>query len=1326
MACNKERAVNRIRDIISSSELDGRSTEARQIMQMASEVLNSIENKTDGIDLKGVPVIEELDKDLELNVTDKLEIPGKIRDNVGVYANKEQDKFQYWTNRMNNFLSGGTIEVFNSQGGRYTVRVRRVSVRPDGFVDVVVNSSNSGKEYRYIVNPYTGRTNNDTFIGIFENMYDRLRSFSSSPSATLDTSRYDKIEEDLNNDITKVKSIVRELEQYDNISISEEHSKQLDDTISLFVDGSKEFIPRLRVFLDTEAEENGGHLVLRGKRRGDLYLAAGSRDQQFAGDMSTKEVVAHELIHAAVEFGREYNKDVTAPTMRRIYDIHERIIDTLVPEDLMPTNSPYSSEIERENAEKLLDYMKGRNGVAEFIAHGLTNEALIRKLKETPFREKERPEGNIFERMWSLVEELFNRAFDVVRGERGASKYDVLLKLSLDLAKANNKTVNRAKRGYIEKAGEQLDSVNKYINNLATKLGDRFIRDSLPDLPEGANKIQSAIYIARHASALAFNPKFRATFERMLSTMLGEFGRPEGTIQSIIRGFRDTDSLQRSVEIMGQASDKIDQTKLEIRKAISDMVIKGFEERPSNEELNALGLGVVETDLSVLNEYSDSQIKSMFNNEEALNNRVAEVQASLFESTSRNNAFYYSNQAKKLGKFMATGLGDETTQLNADSIAMKLNDEPNRIANPDREIVRLIDELATLESIRFLSQETRDIVSNVMNKDFLGVKNIMAYQQSLKSESDKVFEDAPLNKVKGYSKDILDSNVSIQVASLSREQELLDQGFKLERRLVKSRHDESTTDLGLFVSNDYAVQEFRRAGIRLTDKGRKGTTITDVHRIDDSRVGRVKARREIEKINVLRVSDVATQHTKLLSDDELFVGRVPIINRDGTPIDYRYTMSKDEKARLLNRNTSANLLLGHAHASIYDKVNTSSFNERLVDLALEDRDKNYTGGKFGRNGKEYVEIGPAAETQELRELWAVLPTEVRNIINRSSEEGFLPVRRDLLNSYFGYRDITITDNELIGRLTNTQQKSMLRQAENVWKDIVAWSKVDIVIRTPAVLIGNVISNFILSLQLGVNPSKVLAWQLEGVQELRNYRNWHREWTGLVAARNAGNLTGENVHRIETLERRLEQSPIRDMIDRGLFTSITEDIGSDELQNTNRIGSLIDSALEGKPKFVQDGVNTLFLTERSSIYKALLTATQYSDFVARYGLYRSYRERGFSKNRALNQITDAFINYDVPDSKVLQYLNNIGLVMFTKYFLRIQKVLRQGGQRSPLQFIAVMLGQEVMTGDLEDVMDQSLIDKNWSNIVHMPWEHLKNVIVPSGTELAYTVYDKTIG
>ena len=99
----------------------------------------------------------------------------------------------------------------------------------------------------------------------------------------------------------------------------------------------------------------------------------------------------------------------------------------------------------------------------------------------------------------------------------------------------------------------------------------------------------------------------------------------------------------------------------------------------------------------------------------------------------------------------------------------------------------------------------------------------------------------------------------------------------------------------------------------------------------------------------------------------------------------------------------------------------------------------------------------------------------------------------------------------------------------------------------------------------------------------------------------------------------------------------------------------------------------FMTHDTPLYKGLSQVNQLSDFVGRYVLYKhltSRKNNPLSKEDAVQKASDVFVNYDIAMHPGMQYLDDHGFMMFTKYFLRIQKVLLRLTRDNPLR---VLLG-----------------------------------------------------
>jgi hypothetical protein len=63
--------------------------------------------------------------------------------------------------------------------------------------------------------------------------------------------------------------------------------------------------------------------------------------------------------------------------------------------------------------------------------------------------------------------------------------------------------------------------------------------------------------------------------------------------------------------------------------------------------------------------------------------------------------------------------------------------------------------------------------------------------------------------------------------------------------------------------------------------------------------------------------------------------------------------------------------------------------------------------------------------------------------------------------------------------------------------------------------------------------------------------------------------------------------------------------------------------------------------------------------------------------AIQAASDAFINYDIPSHRKLQWANDMGLVMFTKYLIRIQKVILYLARNHPLSSLTTLLLNQYM-------------------------------------------------
>jgi hypothetical protein len=143
-----------------------------------------------------------------------------------------------------------------------------------------------------------------------------------------------------------------------------------------------------------------------------------------------------------------------------------------------------------------------------------------------------------------------------------------------------------------------------------------------------------------------------------------------------------------------------------------------------------------------------------------------------------------------------------------------------------------------------------------------------------------------------------------------------------------------------------------------------------------------------------------------------------------------------------------------------------------------------------------------------------------------------------------------------------------------------------------------------------------------------------------------------------------------------------------------------------------------------MFKLLNNTVKYSDFVGRYVLHKHTiaennklpKDKQLSKSDIMTFIAEAFIQYDLPDPKSLDFANSIGLFMFTKYFVGIQKVIRkQVKDRSLSSALALTANYALL--DLSVIQDSSMFVKDLGIMMHLnPLDIVETGVTPSGLEI----------
>lgn len=1125
---------------------------------------------------------------------------------------------------------------------------------------------------------------------------------------------YLALEKDLNRDTAAMKKLAEKLEELSGTKTEEGHKNYL---MSMFDLINPMFMPKMRMYLNTAADKTRGEVQLDSKK---ILLNVTKNPTIGNNEMGGLEMYVHEIFHALTGYAVESRDPKVRDTIRRIEQLQMIARKHTTWKIFMPEVS-LDAKREEEIARARYEYVfnnKDGNGLHEFISHGLTNQRLMKVLKGIQATEPHKGKETLLDKLARYVKTILDIVLlDYNWDKSNKDSYTSLMELSFKLMESNNKALNRAKKdeSLVAKAYAAIPNANKWSADKLKELGEWMVSKGFDEPPRNGSRFEYAKWMAKYSIRLLFDEDMK----HFRTMVLAAFGaKPEGFLQNVIRDMGDPDKLQRSLEDLQNMSDAVDRDREHMVATVKKAVMEGFKTHPTKVQQEAMTIVALDTDLSsIYDEFKGKALADILSDPQKLEEVITKVKTRLAR-LDRENFNWNSSQSHGLGFYLATHVSGIAQNLNAENIAKGVLSSKKR-GKPNKDVVAAIDTLSTLYGLKYTPQEAKNVFAEMVSKEPRGVANLMNIHKGFKNESKELLFNKNTYVIKGYTKELFDDSVSVLIKPASMEAEMRADGYDLVEVLEKNPMDTSKEKMAIYKSKLFVTQSYNRAATRLTSLSRKGTTLTSIRFSGNEQLARRQAERDKKRLDIKRKEAVEAmekgEYTPVYEDN-----LSPVTNQMGEVLDYRYMMLKSRKKELLDQDIEAPEVLGRMMGSIIDKVGTKDQNKAVLAEIHADMKENYIPGLvYGKNNMEYIKIEENSPDEKVRELYKILPTNFKEAVS-NSEGGYIAVRRDMYVDYFGFRNLSITDASWIMAFTPQEFKTIIRIIEKIWQEIISISKVDIIIRTPVVILGNILSNFMYSVQTGSSPLHVAKLQLQNLRNLKDYLNTSRELEELKVAKVSGNILKKDTSKIAMLQERLKRNPIHTLAEAGMLQTISEDMATKDTKSSNKLSQYADEKMEFLPEMVRDGIHWLYLSEKTSFFKFISQATQYSDLVARATEYQLLLEQGMNPEKAKKQVLDVFINYNKPATNVEQYLNDMGLVMFTKYFKRIQRTLRTTAKDKPVSLLLALLGQEFIFGDIADVTDQSLLSKNYGAILQNPMDHIMRAITPSAVEGVFSV------
>ena len=969
------------------------------------------------------------------------------------------------------------------------------------------------------------------------------------------------------------------------------------------------------------------------------------------------------------------------------------------PKDLYKGDWSKATKAEKATAQAKWDHLfkitQENDHLARFssmVSGSAEVNALLANVK-TDSGNKVSKDADINEKVQSYVMKAVEFLAQLISGVKSGAPVSEYVKSAL---KSVAKVDLKYRGGIVNKINEQISKVEHKIDDVVMK-SRRKVASKIPAM---VSTTVPEVTLVRNVATSAIEGTLMDNLKNTRETILNHSSGKLGFWGELVNEMAENTPFKDIVEKMARHVKKTSQTKELEKEYTIKNVLSTFKDggkklkRKTRESLTHLMVA----DVSVLLDgFTTKQIHRMYHNPEYLNSVISQQASAVMALDTRGTQLI--SRSKDLARYMVTNLGPENNDLalNATLIAMGAG-TANKIAlkDVDPDLVAAIDSLVSLYAIRYTPSDVKAEISSVMDTelsrgDVNGIEAILKFHKGLADEAkDELFMDNPLSMTKGYIPEITNPNHEIRFAKTDEEAKNFKDQFFREVKVLDPNPLVSGDKVRMFLSEDAGLTRLISGTLELFGKNPRGTDA------------------DVDISVVLKASQAKQRSLHANTSYDPYKGNgtsalIPKYDLDGNVIGYRYEMSSYERDNLLGRDNDFANILGQYAATNFNKMNVPYNNRMVVDALVKEKQENYDA-----HPDRFISVGFNARDKELAKLWDLLPQDTRDYVREVTGRSVLYVPKEVLLPVFGYQKYSATqgfdkprsDRNLYEKVYVALFKAVFGNNARVYgartergmQSAVALTKNFIVIRNLRTLAMNIISNTFLLQAHGIGLADIVK---DTVYALRAGMQ-HRKDNALLTAKRQMLYTGlGNQKQLEQEVLRLEQAiannPLAEFINEGMMPSIVDDVALTQ-DDTFSFKSALERKFEKQLNKIPAGVRTtaewLMVSPSTPLYQFLNNTTQLSDFTSKYVMYNYYRNSVAKKDRldhdaAIQIASDNFINYDMPTSKGMQYLNDMGIIMFTKYNLRIQKALFRLLERKParalLQALLMHNGTDIPYG-----------------------------------------------
>jgi len=695
----------------------------------------------------------------------------------------------------------------------------------------------------------------------------------------------------------------------------------------------------------------------------------------------------------------------------------------------------------------------------------------------------------------------------------------------------------------------------------------------------------------------------------------------------------------------------------------------------------------------------------------------------------------FIENAHELGYYAATGKNtSEMLKTNIYQIINSFGEGNNRLTQTQLDKVEpIVSNLASLYALKYTTENDKQAVAGILqgenerpDEEGNGIEFVLKFHEHMANvEKEYIYDSNPALASFGSIHEIFNPRTKLIAANLKDSKVLIDAGYIQGDQIKRDPHDPDQSakhyyilkydTLGTYVSGAIQFGSDKKADDELI----KGPIDIDSNEGRMNAAVHAKVNSDRAKTKPVRYSN--KDHFRDMSKDPEVNYMAPIFDAGGQVLNWTYLMSENTKNNVLQRTNSFEKVLGTLAGSLQGKQNTVQQNEQVLTV-LFDEYQSTPAYKLS----EFILVGPNATDKESREQWARLPDKTKASARKIFGSDHIMVSKYSIDMILGYRKVSMADpihrlnkerafaaeagkstkmvdmksvseiqkigimfiEEMLELSAKARGKSpdeakryarraamLVTKAEGVWQEVVSDLKDKIVVVSGSVLVGNIFSNVSRLVLEGIPLKNIAHYSLVAFKGATQYLKDKEELDGLLLQVKLGYDSPAIQKQINILEDAIERNPTTKLIEVGLLPTIVEDLDADtEYEYKSLLNDHIDKLSKNIPEPALNALKTLMMSRESGAYKALAHVTQMSDFVARYTMYQfqTTKAEPMSHIDAVARANNAFVQYAMPMQRMMQYSDDMGFTLFTKYFLYIQREMARLYKEQPGRVLSMAI------------------------------------------------------